>query len=445
MFRRGLRISPKAIGAITMAIFFVLVYVAYTAINGAPGLPYAYIDVTIPTASNLVQHDDVRVDSDRIGQVEDITYHHGAAHLKLQLAPGTKVYNNATAAIGDVSALGSEYLELDPGTPAAGRLVAAGIPASRTTTPVEIDTVLSVLRPAQRNALAASIQTLGGAFGGQSQNINDLLAVAPALLPNLGTVTDTLSAGDTQLIPLLQATNLLASRFDGRTQQLSALLGQARTTLAAIDTQNTRALQTTLNVAPPALTAATPALTDLASAAADTKDAVAALRPGLVAAGTNTANLRGLLREGVAPLDQVPGVATVATPGLNALATTAGELQKPVAPFLAELFNRADPLLTYLSPYSPDLSALFANLSSSLSNGDANGNWLRLALSITPSAADPVNTVNSLLGSVLGSGTNLIPSTASFSNLTPVSDCRDPYPKPGQAATDRGSTNGACP
>jgi phospholipid/cholesterol/gamma-HCH transport system substrate-binding protein len=446
MFRRGLRFSPKVIGAVTMVVFFLLVYVAYTAINGAPGVPYADVDVTFPTASNLVQHDDVRVDSDRIGQVETITYKNGAAHLQLELNPGTKVYNNATASIGDVSALGSEYVELDPGTPSAGRLDAAGIPASRTTTPVEIDTVLSVLRPAQRDALAATVQTLGGAFGGQSQNINDLLATAPSLLPNLGTVTDTLAENDTQLIPLLQATNLLASRFDGRTQQLGALLGQANTTLKAIDTQNTQALQATIDDASPALTAATPALTDLASTAANTRDAVAALRPGLAAAGANTPNLRGLLREGVAPLDQVPGVATDATPGLTDLAQTSGNLQKPVAPFLAELFNRADPLLTYISPYSSDISALFANLSSSLSDGDGNGNWLRLSLYLTPSAADPVSTVNSLLGAFLGSsGSSLIPATANFSSLTPVTDCRDPYPAPGQAATDRGPTNGACP
>jgi phospholipid/cholesterol/gamma-HCH transport system substrate-binding protein len=445
MFRRGLRFSPKVIGAVTLVVFLLLVYVAFTAINGAPGVPYADVDVTFPTASNLVQHDDVRVDSDRIGQVETITYKNGAAHVKLELNPGTKVYDNASASIGDVSALGSEYVELDPGTPNAGRLDSAGIPASRTTTPVEIDTVLSVLRPAQRNALAATIQTLGGAFGGQSQNINDLLAVAPSLLPNLGTVTDTLSESDTQLIPLLQATNLLASRFDGRTQQLAALLGQANTTLKAIDTQNTRALQATLDDAPPALTAATPALTDLASTAADTRDAVAALRPGLAAAGANTPNFRGLLREGVAPLDQVPGVATEATPGLTDLAQTSENLQKPVAPFLAELFNRADPLLTYLSPYSSDISALFSNLSSSLSDGDANGNWLRLAIYVTPSNADAISTANSLLSGVLGSSANLIPTTTPSSSLTPVADCRDPYPRPGQAATDRGPTNGTCP
>lgn len=423
MFRKSLPINAKLVGAIALAVFALAAYIGYTAISGPPFYPYSYVTVHYKTAANVVLHSDVRINTERVGQVSKIAYKNGEAVVTAQMNPGTKVYKDASASIGAVSPLGSEYVAIDPGTPAAGRPIAAVIPVSRTTTPVEVDTVLSILNPKVSQSLSTAVQTLGTGVAGEGQNINDLIGASPTLLPNLGTTMSTLADPATNLAGLIDATNLLSTRFAGRTQQLAALLGQMDTTLQAVDVNHTASLQQTLTSTAPALTAAIPALQALTSAAAATGSALTTLRPGLAAAGAGTPSLRSFLRDGVAPLQLVPGVSQQATPAFNDLAGTNQQLERPVAPFLSQLINQSQPLLGYLAPYSVDIFSLFSNLSSALSNGNADGNWLRIDQTVQGEA------LNGASGS---------PATASS-----ATQCRDPYPAPGQAYNDL--KTGACP
>ena len=425
MFRKPLPVNAKLVGAIAVAVFALAAYIGYTAISGPPFYPYSYVTVHYVTAANVVIHDDVRINTERVGQVSKVSYKNGEAVVTAQMNPGTKVYKNASASIGAVSALGSEFVEIDPGTPSAGKEGADGIPVSRTTTPVEIDTVLSILNPKVSDSLSTAIQTLGSGVAAEGQNINDLINASPTLLPNLGTTSSTLADPSTNLTGLIDATNLLSTRFAGRTQQLSELLGQMDTTLQAIDVNDTSALQQTLSSTAPALTAAVPALNALTSAAAATGSAVTTLRPGLAAAGAGTPSLRSLLRDGVGPLQQVPGVSSEATPAFSDLAGTNQQLEQPTAPFLSQLINQSQPLLGYLAPYSQDVYSLFYNLQSALSQGNSDGNWLRIALFGGNEAT------NSATGAPASSATSVVaPSTPSGVQ------CRDPYPAPGKAYTD---------
>ena len=422
MFRRPLPVSPRIIGSIAVGLALLASYIGYTAISGVPGYPYSYVSVHYPTAANLVLHNDVRIDSQRVGQVSAISYRDGGAVVRLQMNPGTKVYADASASIGDVSSLGSEYVQLDPGTPARGPLGPEGIPAARTTTPVELDTVLSILNPKVSSALAASVQTLGVGVSGQGQNLNDLISRSTTLLPDLATTSSTLADPSTNLTGLIAAGNLLASRFDGRTQQLQDLLGQFRTTLQAVDTQSTAPLQATIADTASALVPAIPALQSLTTAAARTGSALSDLQPGFAAAGANTPNLRGELREAVAPLALVPGVARLAVPAFSDLASTNQQIEAPTVPFLSTLINQSDPLLSYLAPYSGDTYSLLDNLQSALSQGNGDGTWLRIGLYEGAQAA--------------AGGLGAASST----------QCRDPYPAPGQSYRDASTYTGAgCP
>ncbi len=426
MFRKPLPINPKVLGSIAAALFVLAAYIGYTAISGPPFYPYSYVKVHYVTASNVVIHDDVRINTRRVGQVSKVAYQGGQAVVTAQMNPGTKIYKDASATIGAVSSLGSEYVEIDPGTPEAGMASAAGIPSSRTTTPVEIDTVLSILNPKVSQSLSTAVQTLGVGVSGEGQNINDLIGASPTLLPNLGTTMSTLADPASNLTGLIDATNLLSTRFAGRTQQLAALLGQMDTTLQAIDVNSTAPLQQTLSSAAPALSAATPALEALTSAAAATGSAMTTLRPGFAAAGAGTPSLRSLLRDGVAPLDLVPVVSQQATPALSDLAGTNQQLQHPVVPFLAQLINQSQPLLGYLAPYSLDIYSLFANLRSALSDGNNDGKWLRIDQFAGPEAS---------------SGSAGSPAAASAAG----GQCRNPYPSPGQAYADVVKTGATCP
>lgn len=387
------RSSPAAVarkhrlfGVGLLVVVALAVFLAVKAINGVPLYPYHTVTATFQTASNVVGHDDVRVNGARVGQVLSTTYDPSTSltKVKMQLQPDAPVYGDAKASVGSISALGAEYITLDPGHKAAGSLGPQGIPLARTTTPVEIDNILDILGPKQADALAATTQTLGTSFGGRGQDLNTVLSTAPTLLPNLGTTTSTLADPQTQLVGLMQASNLLSSRFQGRTQQLSQLLAEMDTTFAALDTQNGQALQSTINDAASTLPVLTPALGDLSSAAGQTAAAVTAVRPGLSALGAGTPDLRVLLRQGVSPLAKVPSVSRQAIPGIDGLATTfsVAHTTQPLDRFLVQLEAQANPLVTYLEPYRIDMTSLWDTLANGLSLGDQNGNWLPFTITV---------------------------------------------------------------
>ena len=54
----------------------------------------------------------------------------------------------------------------------------------------------------------------------------------------------------------------------------------------------------------------------------------------------------------------------------------------PVVPFLAELVRNSNPLLTYLSPYTVDMTNLWNTLADGLSKGDVMGNWLPFSITV---------------------------------------------------------------
>jgi phospholipid/cholesterol/gamma-HCH transport system substrate-binding protein len=382
----------RLLGLGLMAVVIVTIYLAATAISGVPAYPYHYVTATFATASNVVAHNDVRVNGARVGQVSKITYDPktNLSHVTMQLQPGTNVHADASAAVGAVSSLGSEYISLDPGTAASGPAPKGGIPLDHTTTPVEIDAILNILGPTQAQAAASAIRTLGVGLGGRGPDLNTIISTSRTLLPNMGTTTATLADPAAGLAPLIQASNLLASRFQGRTQQLSALLGHMDTTFGALDTLNGHALTDTINTAAPALPAFTPALNSLSAVAGQARVAFADLSPGLAAAGSGTPDLRTFLRQGVSPLQKVPGVSGQAVPGFNKLGITAAKAEAvspvttatPVVPFLAELMRNSNPLLTYLAPYTVDMTNLWNTLTNGLSKGDVMGNWLPFSITV---------------------------------------------------------------
>jgi phospholipid/cholesterol/gamma-HCH transport system substrate-binding protein len=375
-----------------MAVVVVTIYLAITAISGVPAYPYHYVSATFATASNVVAHDDVRVNGARVGQVSKITYDAktNLSHVTMQLQPNAVVHGDAQASVGAVSALGSEYINLDPGTAASGPVPKGGIALAHTSTPVEIDSILNILGPEQASATANAVRTLGVGLGGQGPDLNTIISTSRTLLPSMGTTMATLTDPASGLVPLIQASNLLASRFQGRYQQLSQLLGDMNITFGALDTQNGQALTATINDAAPTLPVLDPALNQLAAAAGQTRVAFADLSPGLAAAGAGTPDLRALLRQGVSPLQKVPAVANQAVPGFRNLSVTAAKAESmtpvksatPVVPFLAQLMANSNPLLTYLAPYTVDMTNLWNTLANGLALGDQNGNWLPFTVKV---------------------------------------------------------------
>lgn len=412
------RSSALFIGITVVILFVASVVFAFSAQYGIPGAPVTMVRASFDDVGALRRGDDVRIASARVGSVDDIEYsEEGGAVAVLKLDGERLIYRNssaATASVGARSALGQKFVDLDPGSPDAGLLGADEvIPKRVTTSAQELGDLFNVFDQPTRTALGSTLRELGGGLAGRSADLSDAFRTAPELLPDLGTVSRSLSADDgTDLVGLLQSAQTLAARFEGREQEIASLMTNLSTTLDAVAVDAAEPFEQTLEKAPGTLRDVRSALDTLNGPLADTRVAVTELRPGAEALGHATPDVRGVLREGVGPLDRVPGVADVAEPAVVDLTGLMSDA-RPLTPRLVQTFRDAAPLLADLAPFSPEIAHLFTNGVSAMNHGDAAGHWLR----IFP-----------------------ILSSESVSGVVPVEDptvARNADPDPGELETDR--------
>src|SRR3954462_13978036 len=122
--------SPVLVGAITVLVIVVGVFLAYNANNGLPFVPTYDVNVHVPSGADLVPGNDVRVGGDRVGVVNKITpVRDNRGHAST--VPGRKLEKTVAPLASDTtvivrprSALGLKYVELTPGN--SNRALVAG-------------------------------------------------------------------------------------------------------------------------------------------------------------------------------------------------------------------------------------------------------------------------------------------------------------------------------
>lgn len=412
--KRGARFRSGVIGLLMFVAAGFFLYVALTAQKGLPFAQHEFRTAAVSDTGDLAVGNDVRVGQVRIGRVDDITLADGVPQVRMQLDDAaTKVFKDGSAAVTGRSGLGQQYLDLDIGTEQAGVLGEDDVlPVQRSRGAVQLLDLATVFDPATQDSTRSALAQLGNGAAGHGQDLADVAKAGPQILPSLGTTARSLSVdGGRDLTGMLQSLESLSSRFAGREQEISSLVGQLDTTFAAIDADKGTALGDTLDIAPEALPAARKALEDLQQPLASTNSAMTQLQTGSRSLGDATPDLRGVLVEAPQPLDKLPGVSDSAEPALGSLTPAVADA-RPVAPKVTQGVGFANTPLQVLAPYAPEIAQWFTSASSGLSDGDAAGHHLRFTLMVRPE-------------SFVGAAGLPDPTAAS-----------NPYPAPGQAPND---------
>ena len=121
--RRGAGIAgnPVLIGAATILVVLVAVFLAYNANSGLPFVPTYELKAQVPSAANLVVGNDVRIGGSRVGSVSAIapeTLDDGTtiAVLTLELDKGVApLPRDSTLLVRPRSARGLKYVEITRG------------------------------------------------------------------------------------------------------------------------------------------------------------------------------------------------------------------------------------------------------------------------------------------------------------------------------------------
>ncbi|WP_406691930.1 MlaD family protein [Saccharopolyspora sp. ID03-671] len=397
-----------------LAVLGGVVLLGVTASSGVPGAPVTTVRAEFDqVGASLKVGNDVRENSSRVGRVAALTYENGHAVATLELDGNVPVYKDAKAEVWDQSALAKKVVEIDRGHEATGPLGDQPIAAEHNVNSADLDTVLDVLDPSTRDALTSTLREVGGGAAGHGQDLHDLVEHAPGILNGLGNTAGALSSQETDLPALLDRADQLAGSLNGREQQLADLVRETGDTAKALNPDDGAPLQDSIEVLPATLHEARAGLDSLDEPLADLRSAVSDVRPGAKALGAATPDLRGVLREGTAPMNMVPGVAEKAEPAVADLTRTVADARPLVQPVSRGLTDAALPV-NILSNYSTEVVNFFRRIESMVSTSVAPGvHGARVGVAATPSSI--------VDGGVL---------------KDPVQG-QDPYPAPGEVDRQR--------
>ena len=264
--RRQLAASPVLIGAVTLLIAIVAVFISYNANQGLPFVPTYQLRVELPNGAKLVPGNEVRAGGFRVGSVEEITSVRrrvdgevrSIAQLNLQLDKEIEPLSvDSSFGVRPRSALGLKYIEVTPGRAERTFENGATVPLRNAgeITP-ELEDVLSTFQPETRGDSQAALEGFGDAFAGRGTDLNIAIRELNPFVQHLLPVMENLSDPDTELRNLFPALGAAAAEAAPVAAVQARLFGQMADTFAAIG-RDPEALRETIEESPPTLAVAT--------------------------------------------------------------------------------------------------------------------------------------------------------------------------------------------
>jgi virulence factor Mce-like protein len=202
--------NPVLVGAVTVLVVVVAVFLAYNANKGLPFVPTTSLKLQVSSGANLLPGNDVRVGGQRIGVVDDmrpVRLPDGTAgaeaKLKLDREHGD-VPRDSTVSIRPRSVLGLKYVELTRGTSSEMFKDGETLPASQARFPVTLDEYFGTFDAKTRDGVRQNLKGFGNTLSNRGVALNRTIEDAPRFLRHLEPVARNLAAQDTQLARFFQ-------------------------------------------------------------------------------------------------------------------------------------------------------------------------------------------------------------------------------------------------
>jgi virulence factor Mce-like protein len=386
--------NPVLIGAATVLVVIVAVFLAYNANNGLPFVPTYTLKVDVPNAANLVVGNDVRVGGTRVGAISAITPKHGNggrvyAQLTIKLQTDQDpIPVDSTFLVRPRSALGLKYLQISKGKSKDGFKDGATVPISQAKPiPVEFDEFLNMFNEPTRKASQVQLNEFGAALAGRGADINRAIEELNPLLVNLVPVMQNLSDNRTRLGQLFQALERGARIVEPVAQTQADLFVNLDTTFRALE-QVRPEIGESIDLGPEALQTATEDFPVQRQFMANSEGLFRELRPGVKALRTAAPDLaeaavngeRGLRRSIALNERLIPTFESLERFAENPATTLGISDLQTTTDILAPTIHHLAPAQTVCNY----MTLWFRNIASLLSDGDANGTWQRFMVIVAP-------------------------------------------------------------
>jgi hypothetical protein len=425
------------IGAVTVLVAIIAVFLAYNADNGLPFVPHYTIHVDLKNAAELTHGADVHLGGALVGHVDQVQATRDAAGQPIAVA--TLALNksiqplpaNSTFVVRLKGAIGLKYLQVLPGTSRKGLADGATVPDSQSSAEVDLDQLYGMFDKHTRTGVRAATQGFAYGLAGRGSDINSAFHAFLPLVTDLGPVMRNLSSKKTNLAGFFHGLESFSHAVAPVAQQQATLYGNLDTTFTALAGVAVPYLQNWIHTTPPAFESLIAQGPTIRPFVLDTAALFKQLRPGFA---TLHLSAPVLTQAEIAGIKNLPGTASldrelttlaihlkhysqnpVVKQGLDRLTLTATSLKPP---------------LRYLTPAQATcnyVTLFLRNTASLLSDAVATGTTLEFTLV----------SVNDVVGeeSVPSQKPYVKPTSDPNGEIGPVHV--DPYPNtasPGQTA-----------
>jgi virulence factor Mce-like protein len=411
--------SPVLVGALTVLVVVVAVFLSYNANRGLPFVPTYSLSAQLPNGQQLVRGNEVRVGGYRVGVVDEIsparegngkTY--AIIHMKLDKTVEPLPVDSRLV-VRARSALGLKYVEITPGSADMGYRAGSTVPlAQAKPVPVDIDQVLNTFDLRTRQGARNSLIGVGDGLTGRGFDLNTAIDLAPQLLTNLQPVMENLSDPRTRLNRFFPSLARAAEIVRPAAVTQGELFVNLDVTFTALSAVARPFIQETITKSPPTLDTAIAEFPKQRPFLRNTAALARELRPGARVLPATLPDLADALEFGVVSLRRAPPFNRQLADVFLAVERFAND---PIVPRGIDRLNDTvvslDPTLRYITPAQTVCNygtLWFRNIASLLSEGDKNGTWQRFIIVPTPTgpnsesgpssapANDPNNRANHL-------------------------------------------------
>ncbi|MBK5218657.1 MAG: MCE family protein [Thermoleophilia bacterium] len=435
---QGLASNPILVGAVTVLVVIVAVFLAYNANNGLPFVSTYNLKARVPNADALVKGNEIRIGGVRVGIVKSVVpvqLENGevAAELDLSLDQSAEPLPvDSTITIRPKSALGLKFLQVTPGDSSKGFEAGDTIPvAAATPEPVDIDEFFDMFDKPTRQAIRQNLAGFGNALAGRGPQLNEAIGALRRLVVNGQPVLRTIVAPSTDFAGFWRALEALSATVAPVAEQQASMFVALDQTFGAFARVSRPYIQETIEKSPPTLDTVNADLPALNPFLKSSERFFAALQPGAKALGETSPVIAEALHAGVPVLNASPVLNNQLQPTAEALV----DFQEATGVFngldlLIDTNRILKPSLSYIVPAQTNcnyVTILFENLARTNSQGNSQGKWLNF-ISFEPPLGPNAETTPS---SAPANGGSADPEQAKKNHLH-----FNPFPRTGAPGQD---------
>ncbi len=437
--------NPVLIGAATVLVVIIAVFLAYNANNGLPFVPTYKLYADVPDAANLVTGNEVRIGGSRVGMIsaiDPVVHRNGSVTARLTLKLDTDVDplpDNSTLIVRPRSAVGLKYLEITRGNSNEGYKDGATIPITKATPrPVEIDEFFNMFDERTRRANQENLRIFGDALAGRGVDLNRAVVALDPLTRYIVPVLGNIVSPETDLRGFIQASARLAATVAPVAETQASLFRNLATTFDAFAAIARPYLQDSITGGPPAMEAAIRDFPFQRTFLSDSEELFTALQPGAQALRTSAPLLAEAFTVGTRTIMRASELNERLGRTMRSLEAFAEDPQVPLGiDSLNETVNVLTPTVENLSSVQRQcnyVALLLNNAGSVLADHDSSANPQGAWLTLGP------------FGAPIGPNSEAGPASAPANSEESLSSTRgvnhlhsNPYPKVGAPGQ-----NGIC-